>query len=252
MSDDNYLIVSALNSQLGFLSGLVPERKDIRDLYIRFCRSHMRKIGVRRRIGEERENAVLRERLSAGLSMFSSDFAERMAGLFDKRSEVEPELRQAVAISYARTMGDEGFDRLVSAMGSAESDQDAMKIAISLISFKEGELNRRALELSFTGKVNAGHIAYMVTAATSNPESKEAVWKWFLANREKLLKTYAGTGLNGWMVENLISGAGTVMTNEVREYFRTNRVSEAETGIRKGLELLSAYIGLKERLRAGI
>ncbi|MDH2905595.1 MAG: ERAP1-like C-terminal domain-containing protein, partial [Methanomassiliicoccales archaeon] len=118
--------------------------------------------------------------------------------------------------------------------------------------FKEGELNRRALELSFTGKVNIGHIAYMVIVATSNNESRDAVWKWFVDNREKLLKTYSGTGLNSAMVENLISGAGTRRPDEVRDYFNTHTVKEADMGIRKGLELLEAYVGLMKRLRAGM
>ena len=164
----------------------------------------------------------------------------------------QPELRQAIAISYGRINGENGFERLVREMSVASSDQDAMKIAIALVSFKEEALNRRALELSFTGKINIGHIAYMVIAASSNTESKDAVWKWFTANSEQLLKTYSGTGLNSAMVENLISGAGTNRPDEVREYFSKHAVKEAEMGIRKGLELLEAYTGLMKRLRAGM
>ncbi|MBX8636568.1 MAG: M1 family metallopeptidase [Thermoplasmata archaeon] len=250
--DNDYLIVSVMNSQLGFLTELVPEREDLKKIYTSFCRSHLRRIGVRRRVREDRGNAVLRERLSNGLTRIDNVFAAQMASLFDKWNEVEPELRQAVAISYARVNGENAFDRLLKEMTSAGSDQDAMKIAIAMVSFKEGELNRRALELSFTGKVNIGHIAYMVIVATSNNESRDAVWKWFVDNREKLLKTYSGTGLNSAMVENLISGAGTRRPDEVRDYFNTHTVKEADMGIRKGLELLEAYVGLMKRLRAGM
>ena len=249
MRDTNYLMVSMMNSQLGFLSELVPERKDLKDIYMSFCRGHLRRIGVRRRSGENRENAVLRERLSNGLAMIDESFTAKLASLFDRLNEVEPELRQAVAISYARVNGKRGFERLVREMASAGSDQNATQIAISLVSFKESELNRRSLELSFTGKVNKGHIAYMVIAATSNPDSKEAVWKWFCARRKELLDTYAGTGLNSAMIENLISGAGTIRESEIREYFRKHGVREAAMGIRKGLELLGAYCNLMERLR---
>ncbi len=245
--DSSYIVVSGIAGQLGRLKEIVPENEELSSAFRRFYRGQLRRIGTDRKEGENENSAVLRERLTEGLAMYDDEFASEHAKRFESMFEQAAELRGSVGIAYARSVGEQAFDPLVDKMKNASSDADSMKALLGLASFKDPALVGKVLELAFSGTINKGHISYMVYMTAVNPEGKDRLWSWFVENRDRLFKTYAGTGMNGAMTETVIARAGIGKRAEVEEYFARNSIPEADMGIAKGLELLGVYSQLRER-----
>lgn len=239
--DTNYMVVSGISSQLGILREIVPGNKEVSSTFQAFYRKQLEHLGTDGKEGEDENNAVLREKVTTGLAMYDTEFADKFAERFENIFEQAPELRGGIGIAYARSKGGNAFEPLLNKMKTAGSDADAMKAMFGLVSFADPLLVKKTLDLAFTGEVNIGHIVYMVYLAAVNPEGKAELWKWFKENREKLFKTYAGTGTSGAMTETIIARAGIVDRDDVEQYFSQNNIPEADMGIAKGLEMLRAY-----------
>jgi tricorn protease interacting factor F2/3 len=246
--DRDYLIVSEVNNQLRNLCMLVPGSSALRTRYSEFCHNHLGLIGLDGSADEDRSYTVLRENLCNGLVMTDDRFAADLSARFDNWESLRPELKQAVAIAYARTSGAGGFAKLTEKLKNSKTDQDATKIAISLAWFKDVETVRKGLDMLFGGEMNIGHVPYVIVSGTRNPEARRTVWEWFTSNDGKLIHAYAGTGLIGSVVENVISGCGLAEPEAVRQYFLRKNIAEATRSIRKGMELLEIYLSLIKRL----
>ncbi|MBX8631254.1 MAG: M1 family metallopeptidase [Thermoplasmata archaeon] len=250
LSDDaDYLVISELNSQLNELLSVVPDIEELSSLYCSFCRKHLKRVGYRRRNGEDRINTIVREKLSSGLALVDERYAAEIAPLFKEWEKTEAELKGAAVIAYARTRGMVAFEEISGKMKSAESDQNAMKLSMALVSFREGNAVRRGLDLSFTGELNIGHLPYVFIAASRNPEGRKEMWEFFTSNRDRIIKTFRGTGLNSLILERIIANCGVLLGNEITEYLSNHDIPEASAGVRKGLEIMSVRRKLAERIR---
>ncbi len=247
MNDSSYIVVSGISSNLALLREIVPDNTELSATFMKFFRSQLTRIGRDRIEGEDENSAVLRESLTNGLARYDTEFASQHAIRFENLDEQPPELRSSIGIAYARSRGADAFDPLFNNLRNARSDADAMKTIFALTSFREPELVRKTLDLAFKGDVNIAHIVYLVYNTAMNPEGKRVLWEWFKSNREALLKTYAGTGLNNSMIEYLIARAGIMNRKDVENYFKDEKIPEASRGIAKGLELLNAYSRFREK-----
>ncbi len=249
--ENSYIVVTGISSQLVMLKELVPDNAALASAFQKFFTAQLARIGTDRKAGEDESDAVLREKLTEGLAMYDAGFAEKHAERFENISDQPPELRGSIGIAYARSKGEDAYGPLLVTMKNARSDADAMKALLGLTSFRDPSLVRRTLELAFEGDLNMGHIATLVYMTATNPEGKAELWEWFKSNKEKLFKTYAGTGVNSPMVEAIVARAGVVNRREVEEYVQTNSMPEADRGIAKGLELLAIYSKFMEKYGKG-
>ncbi len=246
--DDNYLVVNEINSQLKTLCTLLPGPNPVSARYNKFCHLHLERIGIEGRGNEDRSLTVLRENLCDGLVMTDDKFAANLSPRFSGWNNLKPELKQAVAVAYARTYGASGLNKLIRALKDSKTDQDATKITISLASFRDESAVMKALELSFTGDLNIGHVPYVIISCSRNPDARRVLWKWFRSNDGKLIQAYSGTGLIAPMIEYIISGCGIVDPEDVRQYFAQKSIAEATRAARKGLEQLDINLSLIKKL----
>jgi aminopeptidase N len=180
--------------------------------------------------------------------MTDDKFAANLSPRFSGWNNLKPELKQAVAVAYARTYGASGLNKLIRALKDSKTDQDATKITISLASFRDESAVMKALELSFTGDLNIGHVPYVIISCSRNPDARRVLWKWFRSNDGKLIQAYSGTGLIAPMIEYIISGCGIVDPEDVRQYFAQKSIAEATRAARKGLEQLDINLSLIKKL----
>ncbi|MBX8642159.1 MAG: ERAP1-like C-terminal domain-containing protein, partial [Thermoplasmata archaeon] len=246
--DDNYLVVNEIHSQLKTLCTLLPGPNPVSARYNKFCHLHLERIGIEGRGNEDRSLTVLRENLCDGLVMTDDKFAADLSQRFSGWNNLKPELKQAVAVAYARTYGASGLNKLIRALKDSKTDQDATKITISLASFRDESAVMKALELSFTGDLNIGHVPYVIISCSRNPDARRVLWKWFRSNDGKLIQAYSGTGLIAPMIEYIISGCGIVDPEDVRQYFAQKSIAEATRAARKGLEQLDINLSLIKKL----
>jgi tricorn protease interacting factor F2/3 len=258
--ETSYLIVNTIAEQLRLLYFLAPESEKVREAYSEFYNWQMSRLGFspKERMtkggvqeeGSEDEEKMLRGTIARGLAVFDDKFAAELAKKFEEYTSLDPNIRTAVAIAYARAENNErAFSRLADMAERAQTEADVIKILWGLTHFKDPVLIRKALDFSLSGRINRGDCLYAVSAACSNSDARDANWKWFEENFDKIRQVFSGTGYAGTLAEDVIPSAGLDRPEEeVKAYASRLSVPEAERGIRKGLELLGVYSKARKRL----
>jgi aminopeptidase N len=159
--------------------------------------------------------------------------------MFKRYDSVSPDLKQAVAIAYARTTND--FETLVNVFRRVSSNEDKVRILNAMTSFSDEELIKRTLNFSLSGEVKRQDIRNVARMAAEKPTAINATWEWLSANIVKLRELYRGTGLLSDTLLSLIPIVGIGRVVETEAFFNTHRIPDAEIGIIAGLEKLKAY-----------
>ena len=119
------LVLQEINSQMNSLYLLKPHSKSVREAAMKFASMHLERLGEKHP-GEEINISIARAALSLTLSLVDDRFAAAMAEKFSGYFSLDPDIRQVVAISYARTTGD--FDSLKETLARCVTDEDRTKI----------------------------------------------------------------------------------------------------------------------------
>ena len=101
----------AVTTQLQFLRFISPENPLIKEVYLNHYETQLKRLGLNSKSGEKDTDKLLRGRLATGLALTSKSFAEELSKRFDDYEKADPNLRVAVAVSFAQTVGGAGFDR---------------------------------------------------------------------------------------------------------------------------------------------
>jgi tricorn protease interacting factor F2/3 len=247
-NESDYLVADAVTTQLQFLRFISPENPMVKQVYLNHHRTQINRLGLDPRESEKDTDKILRGRVAAGLALIDEGFARELSGRFEKYETVDPNLRVAVAVSFAQTTGAEGFDRLVGTMKRMGNEADVVKIYVGLASFRNPALVRKTLDLCISGEISRADSLYAVIDATQNPYVRETTWNWVKENFHVFRELFKGTPYVSQLMQEVISKAGIGREEDVREYVSKTSIEEADKGIKKGLELLEIYSSLKKRL----
>jgi len=248
--ETDYLVADAVTTQLQFLRFISPENPLIYDVYLNHHETQIKRLGLDSKNGEKDTDKLLRGRLATGLALISKSFAAELSKRFYEYERVDPNLRVAVAVSFAQTTGEAGFDQLVDTMKKMGSEADVVKIYFGLTSFRDPKLIEKTLDLCIGGEISRADSLYALIDATQNPYAREATWNWVKNNVHVFRELFQGTPYVSQILQEIISRTGLGREEEVKEYFARVNIAEADKGIRKGFELLDIYSNLKKRLDA--
>ncbi len=248
--ESDYIVVDALTDQLKLLKRVAKDSSEVASAYHSFNRAQISRLGVDTKEGEPDTDRILRGRIAFSLAINDDEFAREIAQKFEEYHNVDPNIRAAVAVAYARTNGSptEAFQKLVSTIKKMRNEADTIKLFQGLVAFKHESLVRKALDLSLSGEFNRADAISTIITSGSIPENGEVVWRWVESNINKIKETFTGTYILASILQDTLPFAGLGREQSVKEYFEKNSCDEASMGIRKGLEMLEIYSRLANRL----
>lgn len=230
LREENYLPVLELASQLMTLYAV--NRQKYGKLALEFHQSQ-EKIWAQRKddLGKMTYGMILEN-----LAMLDNNFAAQLAEKI--KEPVEAELKTAVLIAYARTYEDEAYDKLLNDYRKEKFDEEKQRYLTALLSFKNSYLVTNTLSLSLIGQIKKQDILRILPNAAYNVDSRRAVWLWLKTYIDEIRKAYAGTGIFGRTLSEVIPILGIENPNDVIKFFEEHQIPEAKRGIQQGVEML--------------
>ena len=245
-----YIVADAATSHLQFLRFVSPENSTIMQVYRSHHETQIKRLGLKSRDGEKDTDKLLRGRLATGLALVDGNFAKDLARRFEDYDELDPNMRTAVAVSFAQATGAAAFVPLVDKMKMLGSEADVVKIYAALTSIKEDRLIEKTLDLSISGEISRADSIYAIMDAAANPYARKTTWNWAKKNLDVFRELFQGTPYVSHLLQELISRTGIGNEKEVTDYVATLKIAEGDKPIRKWLELLDIYSSLKARLNS--
>ncbi len=239
LGEKEYLPAYELSDQLAVLYSL-SERVD--ETSGRFHRSQLGLLAGR----ADESSTVLRGIVAYRLALVDMDYARELSARYGEYEEVEPDMRQAVAVAYARSTGN--LHAIIEKYRKSSSDEEKVRLLTALVSFRDPVLLEKGLDFVKSDEVKRQDTASVVFASLRNPQGRDTMWKWLRQNHDWLNKLYEGTGVVSRLLRELIPFAGIGRVNEVEEFLTRTQVPGAEKGVEGGLEKLQIYNRLVERI----
>ena len=233
IQEQDYLPAYEVADQLSILYTILPAQ--ITEIATAFHRSQL---NILRQKPDE-NSRILRGLVAARLTLVDETYAAEIASNFYEYEKVEPDMKQAVLLAYARSTGD--YETLVKGYRKSASDEDRVRFLNALTAFRNDLLISRTLDFALSGEVKKQDVRTVILAATEKPEAKNVTWAWLRLNLEKLRSLYQDTGILSRTFLSIIPILGVGRINEIEEYFKQHRIPEADIGITAGLEKLKAY-----------
>ena len=245
---DSSLLARVLIAQLTTLWVIASESKAVRDGCVKFAAAQLRRVGVEGGKGDDPEDSLLRERAALFLARADPGFAKKLAKRFGKYAEVEPELRGAVAVSYAVSGGRAEYDAISRMIPKMESEVDRGYLYSGLTAFEDPKLVERALEFGIGGGVARSDTAYTLRGSAANPKAKGTLWKWLTKRYGKLYDMYGGTQQFYLYMDDIIPICGVGIDAQVKKFISGKRYEEGRMTYRRTFEVLAIHTALRKRL----
>lgn len=231
--EHEYLPTHEISDQLSILYTIV--RSKASDFSKTFHRSQLEIL----RQKTDENGLILRGTVASRLTLVDDAFAAELAPKFREYENVLPDMKQAVALAYARSMGD--YDSLVTAYRKSSSDEDKVRLLNAMTAFTNESLVKRTLDFALSGEVKKQDVRSVILASTEKPDAKNVTWTWLQDNIERLRELYQSTGILSGTFLSIIPILGIGRIEEAEKFFNKHKMPEAEVGIRAGLEKLQAY-----------
>jgi len=229
-----------ISDQLGLLYTLVPSK--VAENAKEFHRTQLELLEHK----TDGNSSILRGKVACRLALVDEGYASKLGKDFKDYQKVPPDMKQAVALAYARSTND--FDGLAKAYRESGSDEDKIRFLNAMTGFADEALLLKTLSLALSGEVKRQDVVAVIGAAAEKPHAGDTIWSWLQLNIERIRDLYHNTGVLSGMFGSLIPILGVGRIQEVENFFDKHKMPEAEMGIKAGLERLRAY----DRLVKGI
>ena len=239
--EQNFIVAQEISSQLMTLAALLPENADIHRFAVEFYRKQLASLG-QKKTGEPESSSILRGIISANLAAIDGDYAAEIGSQFENFFTADPDLRQAIAIGYARSSNDRG--KLGVALEKSTSDEDRLRIIYGL-AWLSGEDNFTSLmDMVKSGKIKKQDILWVYFYSCLNPEQRSRLFLETEDAVKRVEEIFEGTSYTGMMLEALIPFVGIGREHNMQKLMEKIRRPSYSKGIDKGLELLEIYARL--------
>ncbi len=240
------LVIQEINSQLQYLLLISPDSSRVREAINAFTGIQIPYLGEKKP-NEEINVSIARAAVQFTRSLVDREYAASLASSFQDYFSQDPDMRSAIAISFARIHGD--FPAMKNVLDRCNTDEDRTKI-ISAMGWagRTGSLNA-ALELIRIGGIKRQDTARFYTAAAACPESREFMTQNFDFMIKQLREVFTGSRTPSRTIEATVPFLGLEREGEIRQILRGYTGTDIQTGIRKALELLSINLRIKKMLR---
>jgi tricorn protease interacting factor F2/3 len=238
--EQEYLPARELSNQLAFLYSVTGSR--IAEASRDFHRSQLRILENKK----DEISSMLRGIIAARLVMIDDSYAAELGSKFRNYEKIEPNMREAVAVAYARSYSD--LESIVKKHRESDSDEEKLRLLSAMMTFKEKQLLSKSLELIPRNEVKKQDISNLILSGTRNPDARQTIWEWLRLNMAYLRKVNEGYGGLGRVLQYSVPVLGLGRIEEVKRFFERNRIPEARRGIDAALERLEIYDRLVERI----
>jgi tricorn protease interacting factor F2/3 len=242
------MVSQIVTEQLMHLTAIAGESRVIREIEPRFYPPLLSAFGYEPKQGEPPFVGATREFLTSEYASVDEPYARRMSQLFDRFSELDPNLKSAAAIGYAITNGAGAEKRLQDMAKTLEGEVDRAKIYEGLCAFREPELVEHTLELGISGQVSRSDSGYPLYLSAYNPYARDALWNWIVKRYDGMREMYAGSQQFYLYMGRAIPMCGVEREAEVRRFLSGRRLREGGSSVTRILELLHINAGLRKRL----
>lgn len=243
------MTAGAVVDQMVNLRAIADEAPVVRRSYSHFYRSQYKVLGLHAKKGDEETIGELRETVLTQLARTDVNFARDLSPLFDHYASVEPDLKSAVAVSYAIAEGEGAFGTLVKLIKSEKSETERVRLYRAVTSLPDSGLVKRVLELSASGEVSRSDSVYVASLSSANPNARSALWEWLTENYSLLAETY---GIGGALqtANSIVPRCGVELESEVHTFFSGTRFKEGKDTFKRTFELLGVNSALRKKLLA--
>ncbi len=242
------LVIETVVDQLSLLNAIANESPTFRRRATEFAVAQADRLGLTAEKGEAPQESMARETVASVLARLDTKYTDELASMFEEYDTVDPTVRQATAVAYARTHGKEAYPRLLRMAKSSKSEIDRGKIYAALTSFKNPDLVEKTLELGISGEVSRSDSGPIIGRASSNPLARDVLWGWLQKRYERLWQIYAGSQQILLYYEFAVPRCGVEKVGEVREFFSGKRLKQGGLAYRRAVESTE----IRSRLREGI
>ena len=232
-TEGEYLPSHEISDQLSLLYTIARPR--ISEFSRNFHRSQLDMLHEK----SDENGRVLREAVANRLTLVDGAYSDELAGRFGDYSRVTPDLKQAVALAYARST--ENYDSLLATYRKSDSDEDRVRLLTAMTAFANPALVSRTLDFTLTKEVKRQDTRVILVTAAGNPDARDITWKWLQQNIEELQGLYKGTGILSGTFLSTIPLLGIGKVEEMRAFFEHHEIHDSAVGIDAGLEKLFVY-----------
>ena len=219
------------------LGYLLPTHAPTAAAFRSFLTAQWDRLGPAAREGERDTSRTLRGLVARCLVWNDTERSRELAQEFSRLPSVDPDVRPAVVLAYARNGAATEHEELVNRLRETEDEATMAEYENALTAFRPKELVASTLELIASDSVNQGHITTMLEHLAENPEGRDALWEWLQLRGLAVLAPYSGTGYAGSALESTLPYVALDREEEVAAYFSDHPWPESTRGLRKGLEL---------------
>jgi tricorn protease interacting factor F2/3 len=225
-NEEEYLPAFEVSERLTTLFQISP--RTIVDLSRRYHKAQLRILE-----GKKDENSsLLKGTVAVRLALLDDTYAREAGAKFKDLSTVEPDMKRAVIVGYARSSND--YDGLIERYNKSTTDEDRLRYLEGLTSFKRPDLVRKVQDWAMAGNVKRQDIGRgLLQFATSNPDAHAVTWEWFKDNVEKLDKMYEGTATLSAYMRAYISVLGVGRVGEVEKLFSEHKLAGADATLER-------------------
>jgi len=231
--EEDFLPAYEVSDQLSLLYLIMPSK--IKEISRQFHASQLKVLKAK----ADENSSMLRAIVARRLSWVDDVYAKELGSRFLDHDKVEPEMKEAVAVAYARAYGN--YEELLTKYRKSSSDEERIPLLRSMMSFKNPSLVAASFGLALSGEVKRQDVLTMIVAAVGNTDAREVTWTWLKTNIGRLRSLYEGTSELSETLLSIIPILGIGRLEEVERFFEENMIQGAESGIKAGLERLKIY-----------
>ena len=211
------------------------------------------RMGWEAKPGDGHLDAILRS-VALGQAGYYDDPAvlaearRRFDAYLEDPSTLRPDLR-GVVFSLTAQQGDAAtYDKLWELQRSTDSQEEKVRLLISLTRIPDPELISDVLQRSLTEEVRSQDTVSVLGAVSGNPKGKALAWEFLKDNWGTFMERY---GHGGFMLMRLVGLPRGFTTrdrlDEVREYYASHPAPAAERSVRQTIEGLELNVAWLER-----
>ncbi len=238
--ESDSLPAQEVSDQLELLYTLAPSK--VVEISKKFHRSLLDSLQKK----TDERSSMVRGKVASVLALVDEGYALKLGGDFKNYERVLPDMREAVAVAYARSTND--FENLVRAYRDSKSDEEKVRLLSAMTAFTDMTLLQRTLDFALSIEVKRQDAIGVIRAAAENPHARDITWTWLQSNIGKLRELYGGTGILSAAFLLMLPILGIGRIQEVEGFLGQHKMPDAEAGIKAGLEKLRAYDRLVRKI----
>ena len=238
LDDTDFLVVMEILNNMSELISILPDNANILSVSKEFLIKQVDRLGIDKIKGEKEEESMIRGAVMSLLARIDNEFAKKIADKFTIYDSVDNDLKRAVGIAAAVSGDISTFEHMVYKYRNTTGDEDKLRLLSYLFMFKEKHLVTIPYIMMFSGEVKKQDWPSIVANSIVNPSNRDVAWLWTKLYIPEFVQMFKESSIPPRTLQAIIPILGLNRENEIKNYFEENKFEYANTGIKRGFELL--------------